>query len=142
MKSVYKDKYRRRSIGRQRQERGAGFVPRLNRTFVSSIGLHRISLVRASEESFKTGLFDALARVTVVFWANRPIGVLSCPSPPRRTAVRCPDSTRQWYVQALDSTSCFGPTSRRRGTTLAFRTPGGRPAELAISRLHLDPESR
>ena len=33
--------------------------PLVKRGFRSSIGLHRISLVRASEQSFRTGLFDA-----------------------------------------------------------------------------------
>ena len=37
-------------------------VPKLNRWFCSPIGLHRISFVRASEESFKTGVFDALEK--------------------------------------------------------------------------------
>ena len=39
-----------------------------------------------------------------VSWANRSIGVLSCPTPPRRPAVRRPDPTRPWYVRVLDST--------------------------------------
>ena len=32
---------------------------RVQRGFCSSIGLHRISLVRASEETFRTGVFNA-----------------------------------------------------------------------------------
>ena len=45
------------------------------------------------------------AKGTVVFWANRPVGVPSCPAPPRRSAVRRPAPTRLWYVRVLDSTS-------------------------------------
>ena len=43
-------------------------------------------------------------RGTVVFWANRSVGVLSCPAPPRRSAVR-PVPTCPWHVRVLDSTS-------------------------------------
>ena len=41
---------------------------------------------------------------TLVSWANRSVGVQSCPTPPRRPAVR-PDPTRPWYVRVLDSTN-------------------------------------
>ena len=46
-------------------ERRAGFVPRINRLstgpdFLFPTGLSRSLFIRASEESFKTGLFDAL----------------------------------------------------------------------------------
>ena len=43
-------------------------------------------------------------RGTVVSWANRSVGVPSCPAPLRRPAVRRPDPTRPWYVRVLDST--------------------------------------
>ena len=50
--------------------------------------LHTISFVRASEESFRTIVFDALGgRGTVAAWANRPVGVRSCPLPPRTAAL-------------------------------------------------------
>ena len=88
------------------QERRAAVVPQINwtsnRTFRSSIGFHRISLVRASGKTFRTIVWGA--RGAVVSWANRSVGVPSCPAPPL-PAVRRPDPTRPWYVRVLDSTS-------------------------------------
>ena len=46
-------------------------------------------------------------RGTVVSWANRSVGVLSCPAPPPRPAVRRPDPTSPWYVRVLDSTGAI-----------------------------------
>ena len=43
-----------------------------------------------------------LVRGTLVFWANCSVGARSCPTPPRRPAVR-PDPTRSLYVRVLDS---------------------------------------
>ena len=45
------------------------------------------------------------ARGPVASWANRPVGVPSCPAPPRRPAVRRPSPTRLWYVRVSDSTN-------------------------------------
>ena len=85
-----------------------GCQPRVNRTFCSPVGLHGISFVRASVESFRTVCHDRRkAKGTVVFWANRPIGVPSYRAPPRRSAVRRPAPTRPWYVRVLDSTNRF-----------------------------------
>ena len=99
------------------QEQTALLVPLVVR-LCSSIGLHRISLVRASGESFKrfvllgkrSGDLSSMpwrVRGTLVSWANCSVGVQSCPAPPRRPAV-CPDPTRPCYVRVLDSTSWFG----------------------------------
>ena len=60
MKRVYRDNHVGVGTLASSQERRAGFLPRVNRTFFSSIGLLRISFVRASEETFRTGVFDAL----------------------------------------------------------------------------------
>ena len=52
-----------------------GGQPVVNRWFCSSICLHRISFVRASEESFRTvSTIPQKAIGSVVFWANRPVG--------------------------------------------------------------------
>ena len=61
MKRVYKDK--RWYIGQQPGTKSAsrpGEKLRVNRRLCSSIGLHKISLVCASEELFRTVVFDAL----------------------------------------------------------------------------------
>ena len=75
------------------QERRAAVVPRVNRLSCSSTGLHRTSFARASQGSFRTVVFDALeawrARETVVSWADRPVGVPSCPAPLRPAASPC-----------------------------------------------------
>ena len=63
--------------------------PVVNRGFCSSIGLHRISFVLASEETFGTvSSMLRKARGKVVSWANRPVGVgvPFYPAPPRTAA--------------------------------------------------------
>ena len=60
------------------------------RTFCSSTGLHRISLVRASEETFRTGVFDALEGAEDGCFLGETIRrhpVLPGPAPTRRPAV-------------------------------------------------------
>ena len=75
-----------------------GCQPVVNRGFCSSIGLHRISFVRACEETFRTVVYDTLgARGTFGFMANRPVGImfcLFCRAPPRLAAARCAVPTR------------------------------------------------
>ena len=68
-----------------------GDEPRVNRGFCFPIGLHRISLVRASGETFKRRVFDALEGTR----KDGPLGeqfcwhtVLSDPVPPPRRAFR------------------------------------------------------
>ena len=76
------------------QERRGAVVPRINRVSLSSsIGLHGISCVRASEETFRTVAFDALVRKEDGCFLGGPSRrrpVLPFPAPPRRTAVRRP----------------------------------------------------
>ena len=84
-----------------------GCQPVVNRSLCSSIGLHRVSLVRASER--RSGDVSSMpwrirGTFSFVSWANSSVGVPSCPVPPRRPAVR-PDPTRPWYVRVFDSTS-------------------------------------
>ena len=51
--------------------------------FCSSIRLNGNSVVRASEESSRTIVFDALgSKKTVDSWADRPVGVPLYPAPP------------------------------------------------------------
>ena len=87
------------------QGRRALVVPRVNRWFCSSVGLHRNSFVRASRDTPRRVFFDCReVSGTVASWANRLVGVPSCPSPPRRRpAVRRPAPIRPWYVRVLDS---------------------------------------
>ena len=68
-----------------------GCQPVVNRGFCSSIGLHRTSLVRASGESFRRRVFDALesareARLLGEQFCWHP--VLPDPAPPPRRAPR------------------------------------------------------
>ena len=89
-------------------------------------GLHRISFVRASEESSGRVVLGTLgARRAVFAPVHRPAAVPSRraaprPAPPaplcpaRPTAVRRPTSPRPWYVQALESTGTG--TIRRRSS--------------------------
>ena len=68
-----------------------------------------ISFVRASEETFRTGVLDALAGKRVGRLLGEPTRrrpVLPRPALPRRPAVCCPEATRPWYVRVLDSTGC------------------------------------
>ena len=83
------------------QERRAAVVPQINRgyngyqlvvsrTFCSAIDLHRISFVRASRDTPRRAAFDCLGvKGSVVSWADRPVGVPSCPFPPRSAAPPC-----------------------------------------------------
>ena len=65
-------------------------MKRVNCSLCSPIGLNRISVVRASGESFRTVVLDALeARGSVVSWANRPVGDPSCSAPPCPAALLC-----------------------------------------------------
>ena len=83
------------------------YQPRVNRLFLSSCGLNRISFVRACEESFRTVVFDALGGERVGCVLGKPTRrrlVLPGPAPPRRPALRCPEPIRPWYVRVLDST--------------------------------------
>ena len=52
--------------------------------WIRQVVLHRISIVRASEGSFRTLVLDASeglgAKGMVVSWANRPVGTPSCPA--------------------------------------------------------------
>ena len=85
--------------------------PCVNRPLCSPIGLHMVSLVRASGGSFRTVVYDALGWGRVGCLLGEPIRrrpVLPGPAPPRRPAVRRPDPTCPWYVQALESTSRNG----------------------------------
>ena len=78
---------RRRYTGQQPGTKSAsrpGDKPVVHRRFCSSIGLHRISLVRASIGSPRMSSFHRLGVRDFVFsCANNPVvGVLCCPSPP------------------------------------------------------------
>ena len=80
------------------QERRVAVVLVINR--LSSAGQPLVSfflrftkdfLCRTCEESFRTAFFNALgARGSVVSLANRPVGVRSCPVPPRPAASLSP----------------------------------------------------
>ena len=59
-------------------------------------------------------------RGSVVSWANRPVGVPSCPAPPRRPAVRRPVPTRPWYVRVSNSTGSFVRVAERSFETVVF----------------------
>ena len=97
IKRVYRDK----GIGPliSSQERRAAVVPltnRLSNADFSSIGLHRISLVRASEETFRTCVPNALDGTRDSCFLGGPIRrrpVLPGSVPPRRPAVGRPDPT-------------------------------------------------
>ena len=86
MKSFYRDKYVGVGTLVSSQERRAAAVPRLNQTFCSSTDLHRISFVHASEETFRTVVFDALEGKRVGRLLGEPTRrrpVLPRPVPPR-----------------------------------------------------------
>ena len=108
MKKVHRVKYMRRSIGQQpgtksgrlpedklRINRGStAFKLRVNRSLCSTIGLHWISFVRASEGSLRTAICFTQqilwrAKRKVDPWANRPVGVPFCPAPLRPVASLC-----------------------------------------------------
>ena len=79
------------------QERRALLGPRSKHGLCSPTGLHSMSLVRASEETFTTIVFDALEGARV----GRLLGEPIC----RRPGVHIPDPTHLWYVRVLDSAS-------------------------------------
>ena len=63
----------------------------VNRWFCSPIGLHRISLARASKDMPKTAVFDRLDDKRDTYSMGEPIcrrPVMPVPAPPRRPAVR------------------------------------------------------
>ena len=69
--------------------------PLVNRGFSSSVGLHRISFVRASEETSRTvSSIRWRARGRVVSWPDRPDGVPSYPAPTPLAAPPCAAPTR------------------------------------------------
>ena len=99
MKNFTKTK-KRWSIGQQPTTKSAD-KPLVNRSFRSSIGLQKISLVPAFEKTFKTGAYDALDGTRVGCYLAEPIRrrpVLPGPAPPRRPAVRRPNPKRPWYI--------------------------------------------
>ena len=89
---------RRRSTGQQpgtKSARGLADKPRINRSstadFVPAFGLHRISLVRASGETFRRRVFDALEGTGVPCFLGEQFcwhAVLHNPAPPPRCAPR------------------------------------------------------
>ena len=86
------------------------------RGLCSSTGLRSISLVHAPEESFRTGVFDALEGTRDGCLLGEPIcrrPILLGPAPPRRPSVRRPVPTRPWYrvptIQGTETPSCSCP---------------------------------
>ena len=82
--------------------------------FFSSTGLHRISFVRAFEESFRRAVFGTQLGTRdrcPLGEPNRRHPFRPGPAWPRRRAVHRPAPTRPWYVRVLDSTS-FGYTKQ------------------------------
>ena len=78
--------------------------------FFPPIGLHRISLVRASGKSSRTVVVETLegkkVRCLLGEQTRRRLD-LPRPAPPRRPAVCRPDPACPWYVRVLDSTSAL-----------------------------------
>ena len=95
---------------------GAADNPLINCGLCSSIGLHRISFVRASEEPFKTYVSD-VSESKKDFCPpgdpTRQCPTLPPPTSPRRPAVRSLAPTRPWYVRVLDSTIDLDSTNSR-----------------------------
>ena len=88
------------------QEQRAAVFSRFNRAFCSSIGLHRIPLVRVFKELLKTVVVEYLETKRADYFLGehtRPWSDPPRPASPRRPAVRRPDSTRPWYIMVLDS---------------------------------------
>ena len=88
-------------------------------------GLKGISFVRASEESFRTVVLDALEGKRDACFLGEPTHrhpVLPRPARLRRPAVRRPAPTRPWYVLVLDSTGCnsFVRDSEETFKTIVF----------------------
>ena len=73
---------------------------------LDSTGLHMNSLVRASEESFRTVVFALGDNRVACFLGGptrrRPVG--PGPARPAHPAVRRPAATRPWYVRVFEST--------------------------------------
>ena len=102
----------------------------INRLLCSPISLHGISLFRASGQSSRTVVFDALGGTRAGCFLGGPTRrrpVLLRPAPPRPTAPppRCarPAPTRTWYTRVLDlsnpkpghTTGGSGWSARRSG---------------------------
>ena len=90
-----KDLQRQKGVGTlvSCQEQRAAVVLRISRGFCSSIGSHKISFVRASEETFGTVVLDALGGRMVGCLLGERIRrrpELPGPAPPGHTAVRRP----------------------------------------------------
>ena len=118
---------RRRSIG-QRPGTKSGRRPadklRVDRSLCSSIGLHKISFVRSSEEPFRTVACDALEGTGDGCPRGEPTHrrpVLPGPAPPRRPAVR------PWHVWALRS---GGRSTGGCSKPVLFPLPCNKPLEL------------
>ena len=105
-----KELHRQKGVGTlvSSQERRALAVPLINRGSSSPIGLNGILFVRACKiRPFKKVVHDTLAGQTVGWLLGHPTRrrpVLPGPAAPRRSAVRCADPNRPWYVRVLDST--------------------------------------
>ena len=101
----------RRYAGQQprtKSDRLPADKPRVNRTFCSPIGLHRVYFVRASRDTSRRVFFDRLESVRDGCLLGEQIRrrpILLRPAPPRCPAVRRPVPTRPWYVRVLDSTN-------------------------------------
>ena len=99
-----------------------------------------ISCVRASREPLRTVvLMPWGARGSGLSWADRPVGVPSCPAPPCPAAVRRPEPSRPWYVRVLDPTNRFTWESvysffRRIAQDSCPRCPGGEVGRLSPGR--------
>ena len=88
-----------------------GYQPRFNCGFCLSIGLHRISLIRASRGTRRRSIHrreDRMEGKRVCFLlgeqSHRRRPVLPVPARPRRLAVCAPVLTRPGNVRVLDST--------------------------------------
>ena len=137
----FRETNKHRSTGQQpgtkSTSRPAG-KPRINclstADFLPAFGLHRISLVRASGETFRRRVFNALGSTK----DGCLLGELFCSTPPRRPAVR-PDPTRPLYVRVLDSANpckaypgiviLISEPVESKTRTYHGRVGSGRPAE-------------
>ena len=136
---------KRRYIGQQpgkKSGRRPADKPLVNRGFCSSIDLHRISYVRASDQSFRTVVPDALGKRGVGCPLGEPTRrrpVLPGPVPPRRAPPRRDPpvvypglaSTNQFPGYALHEK--IAETKRRRSTGQQPGTKSGRrPADKPL----------
>ena len=109
------------------QERRAADVPRINRgsnagqpviVFHHSVCIVFRLFVIPWGRSGQLFTMPWGAKGLVVSWANRPVGVRSCPVPPRRPALRRAKPFRPWYVRVLDSAgSCKASPGNSAKTT-------------------------